>query len=225
VNFIALQEVLRDLMPGVQPQVSEDERRLTEANALSAAAGRLHQALVNAEKPLRWMRLNAESGLPEFDPDAAPVGMAHLKDLMGAGRRASKQWLAHVRDIGAAHRAGVDPAKILMGWDTATECVPSNATAGPVTEQADAQRTAEPASAWIERAQSRAREIIAEQYERDFYPSQTNIADRIARERRDAGTIGAEGKPLTGAYIKRHALKGISSAKNRQLSTSSARGK
>jgi len=37
--------------------------------------------------------------------------------------------------------------------------------------------------------------------------------------------MGADGKPLSGATIKRHALKGISSAQDKQLSTSPRRGK
>ena len=70
-----------------------------------------------------------------------------------------------------------------------------------------------------------AEEIIKRQRAKDFHPSQEHIADEIAREFRADGVVGAGGKPLTGAYIKRHALKGISSAQNRQLSTSIRRGK
>lgn len=79
--------------------------------------------------------------------------------------------------------------------------------------------------AWKVKARDRANEIIKRQRERDLHPSQINIADEIAREFRESGIVGAGGKPLTGAYIKRHALKGISSAKGRQLSTSIRRGK
>jgi hypothetical protein len=78
---------------------------------------------------------------------------------------------------------------------------------------------------WKERARERAHEIIERQRERDLYPSQEDVADEIAKEFRQAGTVGAGGKPLTGAYIKRHALKGISSAEGKQLSTSIRRGK
>jgi hypothetical protein len=79
--------------------------------------------------------------------------------------------------------------------------------------------------AWKVKARDRANEIIKRQRERDLHPSQINIADEIAREFRESGIVGAGRKPLTGAYIKRHALKGISSAQNRQLSTSIRRGK
>ena len=78
---------------------------------------------------------------------------------------------------------------------------------------------------WKDKARQRALEIIVRQKAKDLYPPQVDIADEIAREFRAAGVVGADGKPLTGAYIKRHALNGISSATGRQLSTSPRRGK
>lgn len=79
--------------------------------------------------------------------------------------------------------------------------------------------------AWKSKAQARALEIIARQRERDLYPSQGDIADEIAAEFRTTGIVGADGKPLAGSSIKRHALKGISSARGKQLSTATPRGK
>lgn len=78
---------------------------------------------------------------------------------------------------------------------------------------------------WKEKARTMARAFIKRQRERDLYPSQQNIADEIAREFRKQGVVGAGGKPLSGSYIKRHALLRISSAQGKQLSTGSARGK
>ena len=78
---------------------------------------------------------------------------------------------------------------------------------------------------WKERARARATEIIKRQAEKDLYPSQIAIADEIARSFRDERVMGAGGKPLSGAYIKRHALKGISSADLEQLSMTIRRGK
>jgi hypothetical protein len=89
----------------------------------------------------------------------------------------------------------------------------------PVADSAD------DGEAWKAKARERADEIIKRQRAKDLHPSQEDIADEIAREFRAGGVVGAGGKPLTGAYIKRHALKGISSAQNRQLSTSIRRGK
>lgn len=79
--------------------------------------------------------------------------------------------------------------------------------------------------AWETQARERAANIIKRQREKDLYPSQIDIADEIAREFRTAGILGADGKPLTGATIKRHALNGISSAQGKQLSTRTGRGK
>jgi hypothetical protein len=78
---------------------------------------------------------------------------------------------------------------------------------------------------WKAMAERRAAEIIANDKKKDLYPSQENIADTIAKEFRAAGVVGAGGKPMTGAYIKRHALKGISSEQGKQLSTAKRRGK
>jgi hypothetical protein len=78
---------------------------------------------------------------------------------------------------------------------------------------------------WVEKAQICAREIIKRQRDKDLYPDQIAIADEIANEFRPAGIVGADGKPLSGATIKRHALKGISSATGKQLSTTIRRGK
>ena len=80
---------------------------------------------------------------------------------------------------------------------------------------------------WVELARAKAQAIIKRHCEKDLYPSQNNIADEIAKEFRNATPqiVGAGGKPLTGAYIKRHALRGISSEQGRQLSTSPRLGK
>jgi hypothetical protein len=78
---------------------------------------------------------------------------------------------------------------------------------------------------WVLKAQARAIEIIKRQKLKDLYPSQVNISDEIAKEFRADGIVGSDGKPLRGGTIKRHALKGISSAQNKQLSTQTGGGK
>jgi hypothetical protein len=101
------------------------------------------------------------------------------------------------------------------------------ATPAPVVavgEVLDTEPASEPPE-WKARAAKRAAEIIASDRKKDLYPSQADIADAIAKEFRAAGVVGAGGKPMTGAYIKRHALKGISSEQGRQLSTATNRGK
>lgn len=96
----------------------------------------------------------------------------------------------------------------------------------PTAQEKDAAKPAPVADGeWITQAQARAREIIKESKEHGRYPSQVDISDRIAAEFRKSEIFGSDGKPLAGAYIKRHALKGISSAKGKQLSTTIGRGK
>jgi len=75
------------------------------------------------------------------------------------------------------------------------------------------------ANEWVSDAQSRAREIIKERKAIDLYPSQRVIADQIAKEFRAAGRVGTDGKPISGSYIKRHAMKGITSAIGKARST------
>jgi hypothetical protein len=78
---------------------------------------------------------------------------------------------------------------------------------------------------WKKRARERAQEIILRDRTKDLYPDQLAIADEIARDFRKILVMGADAKPLKGTYIKRHAMKGISSAQGKQLSTSIRRGK
>ena len=110
------------------------------------------------------------------------------------------------------------------------------ATVPPATQvAAPAQTAATPApvetenasgaTEWKAKARAQAAEIIKRQGEKDLYPSIIDIADEIARDFRRDGVMGASGKPLSGGYIKRHALKGISSAISKQLSTTIRRGK
>lgn len=82
-----------------------------------------------------------------------------------------------------------------------------------------------PADGWNVLAKDMARAIIQRDKAKDLFPSQENIADEIARSFRESGVYGPSAKPLSGSYIKRHALKGISSATPRKLSTSIRRGK
>ncbi len=80
---------------------------------------------------------------------------------------------------------------------------------------------------WKALAKTRALAIIKEHKLRDTYPSQEIVADTIANEFRNAfpQVVGSDGKPLTGASIKRHALKGITSAQGKQLSMKTLQGK
>lgn len=112
-----------------------------------------------------------------------------------------------------------DAARV-WGWGRAAESASQ-------PEEAPQAAAPEPKAApeWQELARSRAREIIKEHKARDLFLPQERIAEMIATEFRRDGIMGSDGKPLSGASIKRHALKGISSAQDKQLSTSPRRGK
>lgn len=94
----------------------------------------------------------------------------------------------------------------------------------PAASAAQPSATAAPAE-WMTKAQAEARHIIQRQAARNLFPSQQDIADEVAAALRNRGIFGADGKPLTGATVKRHALKGISSAGKKAQSTVPSRGK
>jgi hypothetical protein len=106
-------------------------------------------------------------------------------------------------------------------------CATKSAAPGLDADSAVEHKQRGQCAPWIPMAQDRARAIIAEQRKRDLYPPQIRIAEQIAREFRKAvpQVVGAGGKPLTGEYIKRHALRGISSAQGKARSTAKRQGK
>ena len=127
--------------------------------------------------------------------------------------RSWREWHQVAKGIGADYERGFDSFFASMAQPAIEEVAQPQAAAPVQTGSAD------DGNEWKEQARQRACEIIARQRARDLYPSQEVIADEIAREFRAAG------KPWSGAYIKRHALKGITSEAGKQLSTSIHRGK
>lgn len=105
------------------------------------------------------------------------------------------------------------------GLDMSPTTQTNNAPKVPVSTPATGD------DAWRTIARDRAHAIIKRQHAKDLYPSQVHIADEIAIEFRRDGVVGADGKPVSGSTIKRHALAGISSARGKQLSTKMPRGK
>lgn len=94
-------------------------------------------------------------------------------------------------------------------------------------EPVPVKHEARPLEDWKELAREEARKIIRQDAGRDLYAPQQNIADRIAADfrSRKPPIVGAGGKPMTGATIKRHALKGIDSTVKKAQSTKMGRGK
>ena len=141
----------------------------------------------------------------------------------------AKQAQAAVADKWKAWRKAMVFQLLGTGAQQSHVAAQSPATPAPSPAEPPQAVPAEPCANddedWKGKARQMASEIIKRQCAKDLYPSQEDIADEIARRFRADRVMGAGGKPLTGAYIKRHAIKGISSAKGRQLSTSIRRGK
>lgn len=169
-------------------------------------------------------QMNYEKDLPQAAalPPGAP-GYLHVVEN-SASKRPLEWRMGAVLNAGLVHLDWLnewgESRKPPLVFSTVAASTPQAATPAPVVAD-----SADDGEAWKAKARERADEIIKRQRAKDLHPSQEDIADEIAREFRAEGVMGAGGKPLTGAYIKRHALKGISSAQNRQLSTSIRRGK
>ena len=179
---------------------------------------------------LQWMK-HGWDGVETFQEDLARAagltdgepGYLHVVEN-SASKRPLKWRMGAVLEAGLVHLDWLnewgESRKPQLVFSTVSAPEPQAATPAPVVAE-----SADDGEAWKAKARERADEIIKRQRAKDLHPSQEDIADEIAREFRADGVMGAGGKPLTGAYIKRHALKGISSAQNRQLSTSVRRGK
>ena len=179
---------------------------------------------------LQWMR-HAIYGVEKVKKDlmrAAHVAEGEPGYLHVAENSASKRPLEW--RMGAVLESGLVHLDWLNEWgesrrpplvfSTVATQEPQDAPPAPVVAE-----SADDCEAWKVKARETADAIIKRQRAKDLHPSQEDIADEIAREFRKASIVGVGGKPLTGAYIKRHALNGISSAAGKRLSTSIRRGK
>lgn len=79
--------------------------------------------------------------------------------------------------------------------------------------------------AWKAMARAEAQEYIEGQRRNGWYPNQILIAEKIAKDFRERGIVGPDKKPLSASYIKRHALKGITSGAAERRTASKRRGK
>lgn len=87
--------------------------------------------------------------------------------------------------------------------------------------------TATAALDWQTQARDEARRIRTERAKRGLFPPLEVLGDEVARTFRECGINGTNGHPLTGAYIKRHALQGhgITNDTDRLKAALNARGK
>ena len=166
----------------------------------------------------RWEVIEAE-----FTNDDNTIDSAALAELDGRSLNAGKL----VRGI-----LGISPASVVTvnASEGAASYVgqlaafqPQATTPSPAPVWAVSEFGGD--APWKEQARTRAYEIIKRDGAKDLYPNQVDIADEIAKQFRRDGVNGIGGKPLTGTYIKRHALNGISSEQGKQLSTAISRGK
>jgi len=98
----------------------------------------------------------------------------------------------------------------------------------PEPYEAQRNRADEPTHDWAELARTEARTIYADRRKNiGTSPSLEVLGDEVARKFRERGITGPSGHPLTGSYIKRHALQGhgITSSTSKLLATLNTRGK
>lgn len=109
-----------------------------------------------------------------------------------------------------------------MGWG-----IPDRFPAAkPVSvAKAAVEAVGAPPDTWHGPAREKAQAFIRSQAQRDLYPSQEDIAEEVAKQFRTEGVMGGDGKPLSAGTIKRHALKGITSAQKKARATHINRGK
>lgn len=164
-------------------------------------------AVISNHRAATWWR---EPETPDGSDPAPPLEPQQLDDAWNQTREAVEKFAVFLpeREAELMRRMAVRPAAPAIAAPVVT----------PLVQAQDE---------WIALAQTEARKIIKRQAACDLFPSQTSIADEIADDfrKRDPPVVGAEGKPLCGASIKRHALRGISSGNNRQQSTTKHRGK
>lgn len=159
--------------------------------------------------------------LAEFDAWAASTGIAEAGGVVALLHDAEEKMAKRSRVTDAAIAADERGEQFDLS-KFESEQHPEQSPAKPAPVVAVVALNDE---AWKTKARERAAEIIKSQRGKDLYPNQESLGDEIAREFRAAGIVGADGKPLSGATIKRHALKGVSSAQGKQLSTRTGRGK
>ncbi len=167
----------------------------------SEDAGRVWAALIEADVQ--------ESDATHVEERGRAASLGEVRD----GRRATED-ARLIRERVARGEPLLD-FKGTASLGTLPESDAAPVDAKPVSNELNHRevRIEPPADSWQETAQEMARSIICRDQSRGHYPPQLLIADEIAGKFRDQSIVGQSGVPLTGTYIKRHALKGISVSK------------
>lgn len=142
----------------------------------------------------------------------------HLTDFTWSDESASYYTITHdelVRFAGLYH----------VAVQVRPDSLPQKTGRGDALTDSGVEPSTPSSKDWVSLARERAVELIARDKNRDLFPSQELLAEEIARAFRRDCIVGPGGKPLSAGTIKRHALKGISSAIGKQLSTALPKGK
>lgn len=171
---------------------------IDEAACIAADAVGLDRTDRKKTRQAIWKGIDDGALVPMWDKARTPLPLP----LTGTDKR-----LALVR--------ANELANVFEAWPLKPESQPAPTKAGP------------PDDAWKEEARAQARTIIERQAAKDLHPNLADIADEIAKEWRKRTKFGPKGTPLSGGYIKRHALQGHGIAIDRKaiISTSKGRGK
>lgn len=153
--------------------------------------------------------------LATFDERAAArPGARSLLDWMavaaGAGRK-THSWAVRY----AKHHGMLGPP----------EPEASPAPAAPPSEPEPQATRVKPEPAWIDEARRVAKAYITDRKGRDLYPTLLHVAQHVAEVLRGRKVYGPSGKPLSAAYIKRHALGPVKNSTGNGESTRAGQGK
>jgi hypothetical protein len=168
----------------------------------------------------QWKLIQKKAAARQWDAEKMPTitqsRYLHVDDLaqLAASADTSKACRAALLELVAQNK--LRPRQTAIPSHPAEATPTAELTARPVTRQeAD----------WKTHAREVALAILKRAAKQDLYPPQDRVADEVAEDLRSRRIFGADGKPLTGSTIKRHALRGISSAAKKALSTTRVQGK
>jgi hypothetical protein len=192
------------------------EPKTDDPAALLRAAPVLERLRDDYEATRRWYASAPDDGK---QPAITLVHSAAMREaqtrvapeLKAIGAQALRFW-AWLRTPMADFERQVFERQELAAWVAATGGQSAYQFDKPTAATAPIEyRTGE--ARWSPIAKAMALEIIERDRQFERFPNHMEIAYEIEEKFAKLGLIGIEGKPITAAYIKRHALRGIDSRK------------
>ncbi len=95
----------------------------------------------------------------------------------------------------------------------------------PVSEPEQQGTRVKPEPAWIDEARKVAKAYMKDRKGKDLHPTLLHVAQHVAEVLRNRKVYGPSGKPLSAAYIKRHALGPVKNSTGDGESTGAGQGK